>query len=261
MKTPLSFFSIGIVLFLFCFQPLFASSLLPTTIQNASAEGKLTMVVFGSDVCPPCELLKDQIETNQNIKQELDDAYQVVYLDHKRDKQWFKSYNVKMMPTTIIINTNRKVVARADYYLKQNEFLSFLKQPQTAFNMVKVQTAPKPNPTQPQQISNQELKKSFAQLSVVNQTVQVFEIRLGSFSTLSSAKKYASEVSNKHDMTAYVSQPKSSDLFIVSIGRSESKNDLTSTLKAVKQQFLIADAYIASTQMNVTVPLETVVIR
>lgn len=261
MKPHISLLTFVLAFCFLCSSQVKGNTSLPSIIQESAKDGKLTLVVFGSESCHPCQVSKDIIQNDTDVQQELSYAYNIVFLDQKRDQQWFVSYGVTMMPTMMVINSSGKRVAYVDHYLKRNELISFLQSPKIASNMVKVHALSKPAPLAPLRVATQDLKESFAQQSVAVGLVSLYEIQVGSFSSLASAKQFASRVSSQYKLTAFVTQSQESQLFVVSVGRTDESKQVSQSLSTVQEHTELADAFILSTQMPLSVSTETYVAR
>lgn len=74
---------------------------LSTAKAHASETNTKLILVFGADWCGYCKNLDQAIEANMDL---INTRYTVCYIDYDEHRDLAKLYNVKSLPTTIVLN-------------------------------------------------------------------------------------------------------------------------------------------------------------
>ncbi|MDZ7877484.1 MAG: thioredoxin family protein [Saprospiraceae bacterium] len=141
--NPIHFFSmttyyrrfLSIVFFALLTLPSFAEEVnfikdnVRTAIDRAAAEGKLVFLDFWADYCSPCKLMEKYTFTDPSVIQRMNGSYVPVRINIETfDGYDLKAqYNVKLLPTIIVLNSKGKQVARFEESMsasKLNEILT-----------------------------------------------------------------------------------------------------------------------------------------
>ena len=98
----------------------------------------ILMLFTGSDWCPWCIRLKDNVLTGKKFQREIPPKYVLVYLDFPRNKkgmskelqeqneQLSQKFRANGFPTTVVINADEKEIGRIGGYLKEADYLKKL---------------------------------------------------------------------------------------------------------------------------------------
>lgn len=100
-----------------------------SAIDRAAAEGKLVFLDFWADYCSPCKLMEKYTFTDPSVIQRMNGSYVPVRINIETfDGYDLKAqYNVKLLPTIIVLNSKGKQVARFEESMsaaKLNEILA-----------------------------------------------------------------------------------------------------------------------------------------
>lgn len=108
------------------------SSDLATAQTQAKTSGRMVFIDFtGSDWCPPCMALRDNVLTQTEFLDYADKNLELVEIDFPKNKPIDKTvelanrnlaekYNVKSFPTIIVMDAAGKILHREEGYGRQN---------------------------------------------------------------------------------------------------------------------------------------------
>lgn len=85
---------------------------------------------FTSDYCIPCIKMKKTVWTNSKVQTAINTYYNSPWMfngSEPDDANKFYEYNIEYVPTTLVIDHNKKEVKRHVGYMKVDELLEFLK--------------------------------------------------------------------------------------------------------------------------------------
>jgi thioredoxin-related protein len=91
------------------------------SIELASKHNRKVLIIFGADWCPYCKTLKKDISTLFIQK------YVVSIIDIDKNSDIVDEFKIKGLPTSVVIDSNKKELARKIGYKKQ-EYEDWLKQ-------------------------------------------------------------------------------------------------------------------------------------
>lgn len=85
-----------------------------------------TLLIFSADWCKYCQIAKNDIDTDpylvETIKQ-----YEVIVLDYDLDKDAVAGYNIKTIPTFIVLENNKEIKRQVGYKGGHRKLEKFLK--------------------------------------------------------------------------------------------------------------------------------------
>lgn len=88
----------------------------PKTVKLAETYSKQILVIFGADWCPYCKSLKKDLDKLDGLKK-----YLVCIINADKDHyNLVKKFNVKGLPTSIIVDSEEHELARQTGYKKQS---------------------------------------------------------------------------------------------------------------------------------------------
>lgn len=101
-----------------------------TSVESVLNEkqDKNVMLVFDSDSCVYCDLLKENVLANPDVQKELNDKYIVVLVDVNKHSDIALKYKAYGTPTTVILNQSGDEIYRIEGYVESDEFLNGLKE-------------------------------------------------------------------------------------------------------------------------------------
>jgi thioredoxin-related protein len=118
-----------------------------TAIDRAAAEGKLVFLDFWADYCSPCKLMEKYTFTDPSVIQRMNGSYVPVRINIETfDGYDLKAqYNVKLLPTIIVLNSKGKQVARFEESMSGSKLYEILAKYDTKKNRKKfAKAAPEP---------------------------------------------------------------------------------------------------------------------
>ncbi len=116
-------------------------------IDRAAAEGKLVFLDFWADYCSPCKLMEKYTFTDPSVIERMNGSYVPVRINIETfDGYDLKAqYNVKLLPTLIVLNSKGKQVARFEESMSGSKLTEILTRYDTKKNR-KVYAKPAPAP-------------------------------------------------------------------------------------------------------------------
>ena len=101
--------------------------------QKVGADAKETMQVlfFTSDNCPPCLRMKKNVWPNAEVRRSIKQYHcspRMLNSSNEKDLVYFKHYNIRYIPTTIICDRYGGELKREVGYVSIKEMLHFLVQ-------------------------------------------------------------------------------------------------------------------------------------
>jgi hypothetical protein len=94
------------------------------SVFSYAADNKPTLIVFSADWCAYCQKAKSDINNDPELS-EIVKKYYVVTADFDVDKELVEVYNVKSIPTFVVINGN--AVTKKVGYNGVKDLTKFLK--------------------------------------------------------------------------------------------------------------------------------------
>jgi thioredoxin-related protein len=84
-----------------------------------------TLLIFSADWCHYCQVAKNDINKNNKLSEVIKN-YDIIELDHGVDKDAFTGYNIKVLPTFVIMQNGREI-GRSTGYNGYKSLYNFLK--------------------------------------------------------------------------------------------------------------------------------------
>jgi thiol-disulfide isomerase/thioredoxin len=108
-------------------------------IDRAASEGKLVFLDFWADYCSPCKLMEKYTFTDPSVIERMNGSYIPVRINIETfDGYDLKAqYNVKLLPTIIVLNSKGKQVARFEESMSGSKLTAILAQYDTKKNRKK----------------------------------------------------------------------------------------------------------------------------
>lgn len=104
------------------------SELLYTSLQAAEANNKMIILSFGAKWCSPCKQMDNIVYTNSDVKSIINEHYIFIKLNEKEfETITLKDlYDVKVYPTTIVLDSKGIIKARYEEGLSSNRMITIL---------------------------------------------------------------------------------------------------------------------------------------
>jgi thioredoxin-related protein len=108
-------------------------------MDRAAAEGKLVFLDFWADYCSPCKLMEKYTFTDPSVIERMNGSYVPVRINIETfDGYDLKAqYNVKLLPTIIVLNSKGKQVARFEESMSGSKLVEILSRYDTKKNRKK----------------------------------------------------------------------------------------------------------------------------
>ena len=100
---------------------------LDAALAEARADGRLVLVDFSADWCPPCVAMKHDTWPDAGVRAIVAQSYVPVLVDPDRDTASSDRYGISAIPAVLILDASGQVVARAGY-LPASGMKRFLKE-------------------------------------------------------------------------------------------------------------------------------------
>ena len=97
-------------------------------LEDAQTNNKSVFLIFDQDSCYYCDLLKQDVLSDSDVQKQLNENYNVVFVDINEQYDIAADFQVMGTPTCIVIDSNGKEIARIDGYMSDDEFLDELRE-------------------------------------------------------------------------------------------------------------------------------------
>lgn len=91
-------------------------------------QDKNVMLIFDSNSCVYCDLLKENVLADSNVQKELNDNYIVVLVDINKHADIAAKYDIYGTPTTVVLNSSGDEIYKLEGYVESDEFLDAIKE-------------------------------------------------------------------------------------------------------------------------------------
>ncbi|MBQ7928015.1 MAG: thioredoxin fold domain-containing protein [Methanobrevibacter sp.] len=96
---------------------------------NASqSENKTLAIIFDQDSCVYCDILKENVLSDVNVQNELNENFIVLLVDINKNPEIAQKYNVYGTPTIQFLDSNGNDVNRIEGCPETDEFLNIVKE-------------------------------------------------------------------------------------------------------------------------------------
>jgi thioredoxin 1 len=94
----------------------------------ATDSGKNTLLFFTGRWCAPCRIMKREVFADKKVMEVVNSEIipVIVDIDNPNNKKLVKQYNVRVTPTTIIIDSQGKVLDYVEGKIEKKKFLEML---------------------------------------------------------------------------------------------------------------------------------------
>jgi thiol-disulfide isomerase/thioredoxin len=87
---------------------------------------KKTLLIFSADWCKSCQIAKNDINNDPKLSETIKE-YEVIILDYDLDKDAVSGYNIKNIPTFVILSDNKETKRKVGYKGGSEALNKFLK--------------------------------------------------------------------------------------------------------------------------------------
>lgn len=109
-------------------QGLNSTSDLNQGLDDAKISNKTVLLIFDQENCYYCDLLKEDVLSDSEVQNILNENYIVVIVDVNEEYSLAADHQVVGTPTSIFFDSNGKEIGRIDGYVSCDEFLDELKE-------------------------------------------------------------------------------------------------------------------------------------
>lgn len=85
-----------------------------------------TLLIFSADWCEYCQKAKNDIEKDIHLSETVK-QYEIIIIDYDIDKDAVSGYNIKTIPTFIVLKNNKEVKRQIGYNGSHKQLNKFLK--------------------------------------------------------------------------------------------------------------------------------------
>lgn len=100
------------------------------TYEDAIALSKDTdnkvFIYFGADWCKYCSLMKKNTFENKEVDKYLLKNFIILNLDVDKNKEIKEKYNIKTLPSYLVIDKNEEVIKKSSGYKSPKDFLKWI---------------------------------------------------------------------------------------------------------------------------------------
>lgn len=96
--------------------------------NESQSQNKNLAIIFDQDSCVYCEMLKDDVLSNEDVQKQLNEDYIVLLVDINRNPDFADKYNVFGTPTVKFIDSKGSPIGEIEGYVDSGEFLKELKE-------------------------------------------------------------------------------------------------------------------------------------
>lgn len=89
---------------------------LMAALQDAQRTGKLVLVDFSADWCPPCIAMKHDVWPDDAVENAVARSYIPVLIDVDTDTSVSERYGVRGIPTILVLDANGQVMRRGSFF-------------------------------------------------------------------------------------------------------------------------------------------------
>ena len=174
-------------------------------LSQARKEKKHVFIRFTEEGCLPCQVLEDQLSFHPKIVSQIKRLYLNVELDvdDPSNKEWIETYDIKGLPTIIIIDETGAEVDRMDGYTSMDSLRTFLntnkKSTNQSVSALLTNLSLNENP-------KKEVEENFVSLPQRNER---FVIQFGAFSSYANAKKLSAHLLHSEKINTVIVQESS----------------------------------------------------
>jgi len=95
-------------------------------LKKSNEINKNILLFFTADWCPYCTKMKTESLLNNKVKNSLE-SYIFLTVDADKDKDLIKKFEIKSLPSFVVIDKNEKKIKTKKGFIKSEEFVDWLK--------------------------------------------------------------------------------------------------------------------------------------
>lgn len=96
-------------------------------IDDAKTQNKSVMIVFDQKNCVYCDMLREDVLSNDTVISKLNEGYITVFVDINENPQLASQFKIYGTPTVVFLKSNQSEIQRIEGYVDADEFLDILK--------------------------------------------------------------------------------------------------------------------------------------
>ncbi len=96
--------------------------------NESQTQNKTLAIIFDQDNCVYCDMFNDEVLSNKNVQNELNEKFIVLFVDINKHPDIAAKYKVYGTPTTQFLDSNGNEVYKIEGYVTSDEFLNDLKE-------------------------------------------------------------------------------------------------------------------------------------
>ena len=97
-------------------------------VNMSQTENKSLAIIFDSDSCVYCDMLKEDVLSNSDVQKQLNEDYIVLLVNINENPKFADKYKVYGTPTIKFIDSDGRIIHSIDGYVDSGEFLKELKE-------------------------------------------------------------------------------------------------------------------------------------
>lgn len=97
-----------------------------STVLAFDGNNKKALLIFSADWCQYCQVAKNDMEKDPQLS-EIIKNYEIIELDYAIDKEVFIGYDVKVLPTFVIMHKGKEIGRKVGYSNGANGLYKLLK--------------------------------------------------------------------------------------------------------------------------------------
>ena len=101
---------------------------LDTAFSLSQNENRTLAIIFDQDSCVYCDIFKEDVLTNPDIQNELNERFIVLFVDINENPDIADKYDVYGTPSVRFLDSNGTYVLRINGFCQSDEFLQILKE-------------------------------------------------------------------------------------------------------------------------------------
>ena len=96
-------------------------------LSESQSQNKTVALIFDQESCVYCDMLKEDVLSDNNVQKVLNDKFIVALVDINKEPELAAKYNVFGTPTTVFLDSDGNNVSSIEGYVESNEFLNAIK--------------------------------------------------------------------------------------------------------------------------------------
>jgi thiol-disulfide isomerase/thioredoxin len=209
----------------------------------AGEEGKLFFVDFFAEWCTPCNWMDETVFNDKEVLQLLDSNYVSIKIDiDDLDGYEIKQkYNVRILPTMLIFNSEGQLIARVEETLSSRKMAHLLRFHNKEENKVRIRQAVNSSPKDMEMLAKAHREKGNALETALESSQEIahkFRIQIGVYSDYRKTEAIVKELKSFFGMEVLVENTRrdGKTLYKVLLGAYENKEEALEFAEVLKKE-------------------------